>query len=58
MSINREKGFGFVGDVYVPRHFLDPATVDGVVIAGSAVFELNPKTGKKGWRALAIETSK
>ena len=58
LKLNREKGFGFVGSVFVSPGFVVSCGLegkDGSTVGGLAVASFNAKTGQWGWKAVSIE---
>ena len=51
---NDKKGFGFVGDVFVPSHLVDQLPKSAVHVSGIALRGLNRQKNIPSWRALAV----
>jgi hypothetical protein len=47
---------GFVGDVYVPGSLIKSQPEPEMSCQGLSVLETNPKTGKRGWKALTFQS--
>lgn len=56
LAIRSDKGFGFVGTVYVSRALAAGPLPDGCSVEGVAILETNPRTGQKGWRAISLRS--
>lgn len=49
----KKSGVGFIGDVFVPPHLLDPS-LQGLEMTVLAVHDLNPKTNQPNWKAITL----
>ena len=54
LRINTEKGFGFVGNIYVDRKLIRRLK-DGAEVKGRAVKSFDKKKNREGWKAITLQ---
>ena len=54
LRINAEKGFGFVGNIYVDRKLIRRLK-DGAEVKGRAVKSFDKKKNREGWKAITLQ---